>query len=243
MRYAAAMKSGLFTRPLVSALVFSLLLHLALVFGPGWPQPERPAMPAGAMRVVVGARATVAPSRAAVSVPNVPPEKPGIARAAVPPPVLAMPPQAAPEKSVAAAGAPAKPDISPAAAAPAEQGVPVAVATAPVAAGKGPAADTVSADALRQYRIDLAASARRFRHYPAAARLRGEEGVVELEVLVVRGIALPSVRLAKGSGHVLLDEQARTMVEQAVRATTMPEAMRGRDALVPMPIRFSLDSD
>lgn len=106
----------------------------------------------------------------------------------------------------------------------------------------GGAVESISADALRQYRIDLASNARRYRHYPSAARSRGQEGLVALEVLLAPGRS-PVVRMAGGSGHALLDEQGLAMADKAVRVTAIPEGLRGREVVVPMPIRFSLESD
>lgn len=119
----------------------------------------------------------------------------------------------------------------------------VPVAAAPVSGRSAPAAagDGISADGLRQYRIELAGAARRFRHYPAVARSRGWEGVAEVVVSVNAGVPLPSVKLQGTSGHGLLDEQAVEMLTRAVATTPLPESLRGRSFSVPMPIRFSLE--
>lgn len=76
--------------------------------------------------------------------------------------------------------------------------------------------------------------------YPEAARRRGIEGVVELEVLVLSDGGAGSVRVARSSGSALLDEAALV----AVRAWRFRPAVRAGepvDSTVIIPIRFHLD--
>lgn len=141
-------------------------------------------------------------------------------------------PRPAPESPVVA--------VEPARTAPAASGAEsrsseVSAPAEPATAGGG-----VSADGLRQYRIDLAGAARRFRVYPAVARSRGWEGIVEVTVTVMPG-SEPRVQLARSSGHAVLDEQALSMLTRAIAQTPLPESLRGRSFAVPLPIRFSLD--
>jgi len=95
-------------------------------------------------------------------------------------------------------------------------------------------------DALRAYRIELASTARRFRNYPALARSRGWEGVVEVAV-VAGPVGPPVVQLVRTSGHAVLDEQAIDMLTRAVARTPLPDSLRNRGIRVLLPIRFSLD--
>lgn len=130
------------------------------------------------------------------------------------------------------------------------ESAPVAAAAAPVlppvAAAGPPAAvsvpaESVSADGLRQYRIDLAVAARRFRIYPAVARARGWEGVAEVSIAVSAGPAEPDLRLVRSSGHAVLDEQALQMLARALASTPLPESLRGRSFVLAVPVRFSLE--
>lgn len=118
---------------------------------------------------------------------------------------------------------------------------PAPAASEPAQGGASNLAEAVSADSLREYRIELASAARRFRNYPAIARIRGWEGVAEVVVSVSAGVLLPSLKLVRTSGHPVLDEQAMEMLSRAVAATPLPASLRGRSFTVPMPIRFSLE--
>ena len=223
-----------YRRPLIAALLFSLLLHLVLLFGFGWPVRLHPAPAGAAMQVHVGGF----PSPAPAPTPAAAPPRPAAA-----PQKLVVPreiprqepaPQPAPA-AIASAVAAAPAGDAGRAAAPA--GPPAENAVSPVDRG----GEVVSADALRQYRIDLASAARRFRSYPAMARARGWEGTVELAVVVPAGGLPPLVRLVRSSGHAVLDEQAQAMLQQAVRVAPLPDSLRNRELNVALPIRFSLD--
>ncbi|MGE4170214.1 MAG: TonB family protein [Candidatus Margulisiibacteriota bacterium] len=76
--------------------------------------------------------------------------------------------------------------------------------------------------------------------YPAAARRRGLEGLVLLQVDVNTSGRATSVSLKKSSGHGILDEAAI----RAVKTWIFKPAMRGRtpiDCTVDVPIRFQLE--
>ena len=119
-------------------------------------------------------------------------------------------------------------------AAPATVAAPAAVET--------PGAHTgLSADDLRQYRVSLASAAGRFKRYPALAREQGWEGTVELAIRFHAAAMAPDVELVRSSGRDILDAQALDMLAQAARATNLPDALRGRDFAIPMPVKFSLD--
>lgn len=235
-------------RLLFGAVLASLLLHLTLVFGWGWlspwVQPQPSAGSLQAIQVVVSARPAtpaVAHSLASASA-NAPPRQPAPkpiveTRAS---PVLAMPtvekaataPDTTPSPAPLASKLKSSPDS------------PVAALTTGLDSTRvpvPPAGDPVSADGLRQYRIELASAARRFRHYPAMARSRGWEGVSEIVVSVNIGVPTPAVKLQRSSGNALLDEQAIEMLARAVAATPLPESLRNRSFTMPMPIRFSLE--
>ena len=104
-------------------------------------------------------------------------------------------------------------------------------------------AEGVSADGLRQYRLSLAISARRFKHYPALARERGWEGTAEVALDVNALLPVPEVDLVRSSGRGVLDEQALEMMTQAARVTNLPQSLKGRDFRVLLPVQFSLESD
>lgn len=235
LRYSLAMRFNFVQRPLFQALCVSLLLHLLLGFGLGWPLPIKPTLSSGAFSVVVSARveAPVAAGAAEQAGRAVSPK--GGTREARRPDM--------PRQLVVADGA--RP-LGLSEAQPVQTVVQENAGGVAAGSSSAPRVETgeaVSADALRQYRISLASSARRFRHYPAAARARGLEGVAEISILVSPALQQPAVRLGRSSGHALLDEQALAMLEQAVRATPVPEGLRSREIIVPLPIRFSLEGD
>ncbi|MDE2585428.1 MAG: energy transducer TonB [Betaproteobacteria bacterium] len=120
----------------------------------------------------------------------------------------------------------------------AEAGVPVAGERGGASAA-APVRESVSADAMRQYRLALGSEARRYKRYPRLARERGWEGVVEVTVHL--GPAGASASLGHGSGFTALDDQAVEMIAQAARQTPVPEGLRGKDVSFSLPVQFSLD--
>jgi len=102
-------------------------------------------------------------------------------------------------------------------------------------------AEDVSLDGVRQYRLNLAREARRFKDYPRVARERGWEGVVVVVVNTVAGVAVPVVDLSQSSGFDSLDQAALDLVGQAVGTATMPETLRGRQFALTLPIHYRLD--
>lgn len=110
-----------------------------------------------------------------------------------------------------------------------------------LAPARGPAAgEAIAADLLRQYRLDLASAARRYRAYPAIARARGWEGTVEL-ALAFSGGSSPVISVGRSSGYAVLDAQAEETLTRAALATPVPEPLRGRSMTLTIPIRFSLE--
>jgi len=100
-----------------------------------------------------------------------------------------------------------------------------------------------SADDLRQYRLSLAISARRFKRYPVLARERGWEGTAEVALNVNALLPVPEVVLVRSSGQGVLDQQALEMMTQAARVTSLPPSLKGRDFRVLLPVKFSLEGD
>lgn len=99
----------------------------------------------------------------------------------------------------------------------------------------------VSPDGVRQYRLNLAREARRFKHFPALARERGWEGVVVVVVSTVAGAPLPQVSLTQSSGFELLDQEALALVAQAVNTAVLPDSLRNRTFALTLPIHYRLD--
>ena len=120
----------------------------------------------------------------------------------------------------------------------------VAVASGTISQTVSPAAvqaEDVSVDGVRQYRLNLAREARRFKDYPRGARERGWEGVVAVVVNTVAGVGVPVVSLSQSSGFDVLDQAALDLVGQAVSTATIPESLRGRQFALTLPIHYRLD--
>lgn len=100
----------------------------------------------------------------------------------------------------------------------------------------------IDAEAVREYRMGVAMQARRYRHYPPLAKHQAWQGLVEVEVRLGGGIPLARVGLVRSSNIDVLDEEAVRMIERAVAATALPEALKGRDLRLIFPVRFGLDA-
>lgn len=210
------------------ALGVSAALHVVLLFGFERIQPASPTQAPGLLQVLVGFRPEVSPR---VTSAPAPPAK----RESGPSPRLAVP-QPSPAPAV-----PVAESLSVPVAPPLPAAIPASPAPSANSAGGEGRPEGVDADGLRQYRIDLATAARRFRVYPAVARARGWEGTVELAISFGPLLPAPLVRVTRSSGHSVLDEQALSMLTQAVRVAPVPESLRGRELNISLPIRFSLD--
>lgn len=103
--------------------------------------------------------------------------------------------------------------------------------------------DAAMQDGIRQYRLNLAREARRYRRFPAMARSNGWEGQVIVVVSTVAGSPLPQASLSAGSGRVVLDRAALEMIALAIRDAAIPEALRGKEFALTLPVQFSLDDD
>ena len=102
------------------------------------------------------------------------------------------------------------------------------------------AAAAPDAEGLRQYRLDLALQARRFRRYPARALEASLGGTVEVRVAVAAAGAPEEIALAHSSGHELLDDAALDMLRRAAPRTVVPDRLRGRSFVISLPVVFDL---
>lgn len=103
-----------------------------------------------------------------------------------------------------------------------------------------PAAEGVSADGLRRYRLNLAVQARSFKRYPAQARAAGWVGRVEL-FLSVNSTGQAQVSVNKSSGYGVLDEAGRAMIEASAQRTPIPDSLRGKAFSLVVPVVFDLN--
>jgi periplasmic protein TonB len=111
---------------------------------------------------------------------------------------------------------------------------PPRVVTAPRTASS-PASSAAEAAA---WRSSWAAALSWNKHYPEAARARGEQGVVRLALTIDRGGHVVSVRLIGSSGSSTLDQAALDMARHASGRPLPPEM--GSSVGLTVPIRYSI---
>lgn len=101
----------------------------------------------------------------------------------------------------------------------------------------------VSADVLRQYRLDLARAARRFKPPSALVSRQTREG----EVLILVSFALatdnPVVELASSNASPELEAEAVALVLMAVRSVSVPVSLRGRPFVLDLTLRYAPRDD
>jgi protein TonB len=99
----------------------------------------------------------------------------------------------------------------------------------------------VQADAIeRRWYLVLMERLRAMKRYPMVARRLGQEGVVLVEARIGRDGQLEGLKLKRGSGFPLLDNEALRLIEaatEAVRGELHPE----RPARLEIPVAYKLD--
>lgn len=224
--------------PLVQALLASAVLHAVLLIGVLPTFPAR--MEAAATRLEAVLNTSVSARSTAMPLPKMPTPAVHAVRPSAPSLLKTV---TAASTVLAVPGGAAEVAAQPVS-------LPEAVTTSRVAGDVGgtpqpgasaPASQGLSADDLRQYRLSLAIAARRFKRYPALARERGWEGTSAVAINLIAALPTPQIALLDSSGRRALDEQAVEMVTQAARATELPEALKGRDFRVVLPVKFSLE--
>lgn len=81
----------------------------------------------------------------------------------------------------------------------------------------------------------------RYKRYPAAARMRRQEGVVSLRFTMDRKGRVLSYEIAKTSGSDALDNEARELIKRAAPLPAIPASF-GRDTLdLVVPVEFFLN--
>jgi periplasmic protein TonB len=103
---------------------------------------------------------------------------------------------------------------------------------------KAAAAPAVSAAVAAAWRSAWAAGMNWNRHYPEAARERGEQGTVRLALTIDRGGHVVSARLVASSGSSILDQAALAMARNATGRPLPPEM--GSSVSLTVPVRYSI---
>ncbi|HVS27753.1 MAG TPA: energy transducer TonB [Burkholderiales bacterium] len=217
----------------VAALVFSLLLHGMLVaLAPGWRIHH--SQPQVVLSVELPAIASPEPAQA------VPQPKPQ-AREKPPPHPVAV------ERSSSEFVVPKTPET------PKELPQPAAPVKETSGEGKSaalePAKPAVSEKTnpvpesvwLDGYGRTLSTLISRYQRYPHVALLRGWQGTTQLQLILSGSGKMLNAAVLRSSGFEVLDNQALEMVQQAAPFPQPPEALRGRNVTVTVPIVFKLN--
>ncbi len=235
------------------ALLFSIALHAALLFGfnalheperqsaaaPGpivarLVEPAPPAAPAPAPQPQVAPQAQERPleqkrpvpaKRVPVAKPR-PLAKPAPEAPAAPPPASGDHPEATVEAPPAAPVAPSAPG-------------PIAKVE-PGAGAAAPGAETFDAGSLAQYRLLLISAARKYKRYPRLAMDNNWEGNVVVRMVIGANGMISAVTIQSSSGYDVLDQQAMEMFKRAKPLVQIPPALRGRQFTIELRAIYSL---
>lgn len=123
--------------------------------------------------------------------------------------------------------------------APADVGASTRDATVAQPAAKS--ASIADSDAIRAYRLAVAAAATAYRDYPAMARERGWQGVVGIMISTAPGRGAIDVSVSKSSGVSLLDQAALRMMRRAAEAASVPDSIRMSGFMIELPVDYRLD--
>lgn len=136
------------------------------------------------------------------------------------------------------AGTPAVADAATASdAAPPQQPAPPAVASASIAPRQAAAPDPL---ALAGYNRALAAAVDRHKRYPRIALMRQWQGTVVLQLNIGVDGRVQEHRLARSSGHDVLDQQALEMLREAMPLPALPAQLAGVSLSVDIPVIFRI---
>ncbi len=131
------------------------------------------------------------------------------------------------------------------AAAPKVDAAPSPMPPAPVATPEPPKTAAPSQedmeDARGRYGNTLWGAIGKHKQYPRIAQMRGWQGEVVVELLLDGNGKLKSKKIIQSSGFESLDKQALEMVEKAAPFPAPPEALRGSNFSIKVPIPFKLE--
>lgn len=208
---------------------------LAVVGMPAAPVPR----PALALQAVLRAAAPLKPASGSRVAPGTTaaPGAPRPARVSRP----AATPRALPAADVPAAFSPAAPSPSIAH----EKSIEPGNSTAPESNGPMPAAAPPAprqpdAGTLAAYGQAVAALLARHQRYPAMAMARRWQGTTMLDLMIDAQGWLVDVRVARSSGHEVLDQSALEMARAATPLPKVPEALAGLELKLHVPVVFRL---
>jgi protein TonB len=96
-------------------------------------------------------------------------------------------------------------------------------------------------DARSRYGNALWGAISKHKKYPKVAAMRGWQGEAVVELELDGNGKLKAKKISQSSGHEILDKQALEMVEKALPLPVPPEALRGTNFTITIPIPFKLE--
>ena len=217
----------------VSAVAHAAIIGLLLALPAVAPRPPKLDL-SHAVEVVFAPPPAPAPPQPAVAPPPPPPPPQAVEQPPAPPAVRAEAPPPPPKPAPKPRPKPAPQAVE----RPPEMPLPLPTATVPAApqvAALPPQAPAISAD----YRATLSGWLESHKHYPEAARQRGEEGRAVLRFRVDRTGRVLDYAVVSSTGFADLD----AAVESMMRGATMPPfppGMTAPEIEVSVAIRFGL---
>ena len=215
-------------RRVVLALLFSMLIHgMLLALVPGWRIKTFEPQPPLSVQLPETVRAEPAPAALpAKPQPKAIPMATEHARSEF---KLPQPPRI--ETNVAPQPQEAPAELPP---------------VAPIPAAPTPAPEFIAKVApnsalLDSYGKTLSSLIARYQRYPRIAQLRGWQGTAQVQLFVSSTGRMVDAIILRSSGFEVLDDQALEMVRQAAPLPQPPEALRGREFTVMVPIVFKLN--
>lgn len=98
-------------------------------------------------------------------------------------------------------------------------------------------------DGEREYRLNLAREARRYRRHHSGVDRRDAEGVVVVSISMPLLDHRPEIRLQQSSGDHALDRAALDMMEQAAKVAAIPQELQGRRFRIAVPVEYRQAAD
>ncbi len=118
---------------------------------------------------------------------------------------------------------------------------PVIVAPLPEPPKKVEPTENDVSNALSQYGNTLGRAIAKHKSYPKIAQMRGWQGECLLDLKIDGNGNVLSANVKESSGHESLDNQALEMVRKASPFPAPPEALRGRNFNITVPVSFKLE--
>jgi len=237
------------------AFVVSLLIHAAAIaLLPSLRVPEPPTPPPLTVELVPQLPPPVpaqvppppAPLVKATPKPVPPPPMPKVKAEPQPEPVVETralpPPEPVPPPPIVAPPRPAAPE--PQVTAPPRVETPpqahVEPPPAPAPRVQTPVVPALDPSVLHEYGAVVSSVVAKKKVYPRLALMRRWQGTTDLKLQIAADGNVKALSVAHSSGFDILDEQAVKMVKDAMPLPGLPDALRGREFAIDIPVAFRL---